>query len=68
MSEDEFNTEKQSLITRLLKKKKRLHDYSAELWGEISKEQYRFEKNKKYVDNVKELNREDISSFFIVSL
>ncbi|KAH7641203.1 insulin-degrading enzyme-like protein [Dermatophagoides farinae] len=65
MSEDEFNTEKQSLITRLLKKKKRLHDYSAELWGEISKEQYRFEKNKKYVDNVKELNREDISSFFI---
>ncbi|KAH9424396.1 hypothetical protein DERP_004580 [Dermatophagoides pteronyssinus] len=65
MNEDEFNAEKQSLITRLLKKKKRLHDYSMELWGEISKERYHFNKNEDCAEIVKGLQLKDVTEFFI---
>lgn len=66
MTDEEFNTEKNSLITKLLKKKKRMSEYSNELWFQINLDEYHFTKHKDQAEIVKTLTKNDISAFFNV--
>lgn len=66
MTDEEFDTEKNSLITKLLKKKKRMSEYSNELWLEINLDEYHFDKHKNQAEIVKTLTKNDISEFFNV--
>ncbi|KAI7693124.1 hypothetical protein SSS_03344 [Sarcoptes scabiei] len=64
LSLDEFESEKESLITKLLKKKKKMIDYSRELWVEIEKNEYFFSKNERLAEIIQKLTKEEIIEFY----
>lgn len=66
MDDEEFKSEKLSLISRLLKKKKRMVEYSKELWMQIEKEEFQFKKNELLANLVKDLQKDEILQFFVV--
>ena len=66
MNEDEFTSEKKSLISKLLKKKKRMIHYSNELFLEIINEEYNFKKNENYAALTENLTKENILAFYQV--
>lgn len=67
LSLDEFESEKESLITKLLKKKKKMIDYSRELWVEIEKNEYFFSKNERLAEIIQKLTKEEIIEFYKVN-
>lgn len=64
ITDEEFESERKALLTKILKKKKKLFEYSSYLWAEIKKEIYHFQKKEDYAQVVKTLTKEDIASFF----
>ena len=66
MSHKDFETQKQSVITRRLEKPKQLSEYSQRLWSEISSKEYDFNRDEIEVKATKELTKQDIIAFFEV--
>ena len=66
MSHKDFETQKQSVITRRLEKPKNLIDNSYRLWSEISSKEYDFNRDEIEVKAIKELTKQDIIAFFEV--
>ena len=64
MKDEEFEAEKQSLITRKLEEPKQLMAFSRKLWAEIQCKQYNFERDQIEVNAIKQLTKEDIIAFF----
>ncbi len=66
MNEDEFETEKQALITAKLEKPKQLIAFSRKLWHEIDTKQYNFNRDEIEVNAIKNITKDDIIDFFKV--
>lgn len=66
MNDEEFETEKQSLITKKLEKPKQLIAFSRRLWNEILSKQYNFDRNDIEVNAIKKLTKQDMIVFFKV--
>ncbi|CAG2168148.1 unnamed protein product [Oppiella nova] len=64
MSDKDFETQRQSVITRRLEKPKNLIDNSYRLWSEISSKEYDFNRDEIEVKAIKELTKQDIIAFF----
>lgn len=64
MKVEEFEAEKESLITHKLEKPKQLIAYSKKLWNEIECKQYNFNRDQIEVNAIKKLTKEDIIAFF----
>jgi len=64
MSDDDFESEKQSLITHKLEKPKQLIGYSKRLWSEIDSKQYNFNRDEIEVNVIRTLKKDDITAFF----
>ncbi|CAG2172600.1 unnamed protein product, partial [Oppiella nova] len=64
MSDKDFETQKQSVITRRLEKPKQLSEYSQRLWSEISSKDYDFNRDEIEAKAIKELTKQDIIAFF----
>ncbi len=67
MSEEEFETNKNALITRRLEKPKQLLGYSRKLWEEIDIMNYFFNRDEEEVEVIKKLTKEDVRGFFEVN-
>ena len=66
MDEKEFESEKSSLILRLLKTKKKLVNLSMQIWSEIGKNEYFFKRNEAMAEIVKRLTKDEMLAFFKV--
>lgn len=66
MSDEEFDSEKSSLVTKLLKKKKRLFNLSMQFWGEITNQEFWWFRNEAYAECVKKLSKAETIEFFKV--
>ena len=66
MSDKDFETERQALITRRLEKPKQLVEYTKKLWCEISAKDYNFNRDEIEVKAIKELTKQDIIDFLKV--
>ncbi|XP_054168721.1 insulin-degrading enzyme-like [Oppia nitens] len=64
MKSEEFEAEKQSLITHKLEKPKQLLEYSKRLWNEIDSKQYNFNRDEIEVNALTKLTKDDIMTFF----
>jgi len=64
MSEQEFETNRDSLISRRLEKPKQILSFSRKLWSEIDESTYFFDRDEVEVDVIKTLTKEDILEFF----
>lgn len=68
MDDKEFEAEKNSLITKLLKKKKKLINLSVQYWSEITRHENFFKRSEAIADAVKKLNKTEILQFFKLHL
>ena len=66
LDEKEFESEKSSLILRLLKTKKKLVNLSMQIWSEIGKNEYFFKRNEAMAEIVKRLTKDEMLAFFKV--
>ena len=66
MNDEEFESEKNSLVVKLLKKKKRLVNLSMQIWSEINKTEYFFKRNEAVAEVVKKLTKAETLAFFKV--
>ncbi|CAL7937409.1 unnamed protein product [Xylocopa violacea] len=64
MTEEEFNTHKESLAVRRLEKPKQLNTLSAMFWGEISTQQYNFDRANIEVAYLRTITKEQILKFY----
>jgi len=64
MSEEEFEREKQALITKKLEKPKQLIAFSKKLWFEIDNKQYNFERDDIEAQAIKNLTKDAVIAFF----
>ena len=67
MTSEEFESEKVSLIAKLLEKDKNLAQISYRMWSAISSGEYDFMKKEKIVKIIETLTQEDVVDFFKVS-
>lgn len=68
MSEEDFKSEKTSLISKLLKKKKSMAATASDLFAEICDEEYNFQRKEMHADFVKEIQKEEFVEFYRVIL
>ena len=68
MKDDEFEAEKQSLITHKLERPKQLIAFSKKLWSEIECKEYNFDRDEIEVQAIKTITKERIIDFLKVSL
>lgn len=66
MSEEDFKAEKESLVSKLLKKKKSMASYLNELFSEICDEEYNFKRKEIYSELVKKIEKDEFIQFFKV--
>jgi insulysin len=66
MSDEEFETEKQALITKKLEKPKQLIAFSKKLLYEIDTKQYNFDRDQIEVQALQKLTKDDVIAFFKV--
>ena len=64
MSDQEFEKEKSSLITKLMKKKKRLYHFATQLHYEIERQEFDFERKEKLIAGIKAVNKKDVVNIF----
>ena len=64
MPDEEFESHKQSLITKRLEKLKNLDQESSRFWNHISNEYFDFSKNETDVAHLKPLTKSDLVEFF----
>ncbi|SPO02733.1 related to insulysin precursor (metalloendopeptidase) [Cephalotrichum gorgonifer] len=64
MGETEFESNKRSLVARLLKKLENLNSETNRHWGQISGEYYNFTASRQDAENVKALTKADILEFY----
>ena len=60
MKAEEFNKEKNALITKISEKPKSMFGFSFQLWREITLGQYIFDRDDKLVDILKKIKMSDI--------
>ncbi len=66
MSDEEFEAEKQALITKKLEKPKQLIAFSKKLLYEIHTKQYNFDRDEIEVQALQKLTKDDVIAFFKV--
>jgi len=66
MNDEDFEAEKQSLITKKLEKPKQLLAFSRKLFGEIATDRYNFNRDEIEVQALKSLTKDDIFVFYKV--
>ena len=66
MTDEDFETERQALITHKLEKPKQLIAFSKKVWNEIYSKQYNFNRDEIEVKAIKELTKQDIIDFLKV--
>lgn len=66
MPDKEFNSHKESLATQRLEKPKMMSTQSAIYWGEITMQQYNFDRANIEVAYLKTITRDQIIKFFEV--
>ena len=64
MTDDEFQTHVQALVTTKLEEPKKLSKQGDIYWNEISSHQYHFEREQCEVDEIKKLTKTQLSEFF----
>ena len=64
MTDDEFQTHVQALVTTKLEEPKKLSKQGDIYWNEISSYQFHFEREQNEVDEIKKLTKTQLSEFF----
>lgn len=66
MDEAEFSRHKEALASRRLEKPKRLSVLTSQFWGEITSQQYHFNRNEVEVEYLRTITKDDIIKFYEV--
>ena len=64
MTDDEFQTHVQALVTTKLEEPKKMSKQGDIYWNEISSHQYHFEREQNEVNEIKKLTKLELSEFF----
>lgn len=66
MTSEVFESERQSLITRIQKSPKQLSAFTSKLWTEIAHKTYHFKRVEVEVETIKVITKEDVLMFYEV--